>query len=162
MSMNIFDYAMKMEKDGEKYYHDLADKCQIPGLKKILTMLAEDEANHYEIFKNLKENTVLKNAGSTVIKDAKNVFEEMTGTTQFNLEGTEVDMYKIAIEVEKKSEDFYREKAKEVDSEDTKNLLNKIAEEERNHGFLLMNMVDFLSRPETWIENAEFNRLNDY
>lgn len=162
MSMNIFDYAMKMEQDGEKFYRELADKTHIPGLKTILTLLADDESGHFKIFQSLKKNNVLKLAGSTVIKEAKNVFEEMTGTKHFDLEGSEVDMYKKAIELEKKSEDFYREKAAEIDSNDAKNLLIKIADEERKHGHLLMNMVDFLSRPATWIESAEFNRLEEY
>ena len=28
--------------------------------------------------------------------------------------------------------------------------------------FLLENMLDFISRPQTWLENAEFNHLEDY
>lgn len=43
-----------------------------------------------------------------------------------------------------------------------KNLLLKLAEEEKKHMFLLENLVEFIPRPETWIENAEFNHLVEY
>ena len=41
--MNIFDYAMQMEYDGKKYYHELSEKSKDPGIKSIFTMLANDE-----------------------------------------------------------------------------------------------------------------------
>ena len=161
--MDIFEYAMQMEKDGEAYYRDLAAKCNLAGLKKILTMLADDETVHYKIFKNLKDHTTTKLEGSTVLKDAKNIFTEMRDKeTQFNLVGSEIDLYKRAIEIENKSEEFYREKADEVESEDAKRLFLEIAEEEKNHAFLLENMVAFLARPQTWLENAEFHHLDEY
>jgi rubrerythrin len=161
--MDIFEYAMQMEKDGEAYYRDLAAKCSMSGLEKILTMLADDESVHYNVFKNLKDHSATKLQGSTVVKDAKNVFAEMKDKeTGFNLEGSEIDLYKKAIEIENKSEDFYREKADEVESEEAKRLLLEIAEEERNHAFLLENMVAFLARPQTWLENAEFHHLDEY
>lgn len=49
-----------------------------------------------------------------------------------------------------------------VDNKLHKKILTKLAEEEKKHLFLLENLVEFISRPETWIENAEFNHLDDY
>lgn len=161
--MDIFEFGMQAEKDGEAFYRDLAAKCTIPGMKKILTMMADDEAEHYEVFKSLKEKGGYKLAGSTVIKDAKNIFAEMKekGTT-LNLEGNEVELYKQAVEVEDKNEAFYREKAEETDDPAVKEILIRIADEERHHAVLMENMVIFLSRPESWLENAEFTHLDEY
>ena len=44
--MNVYEYAMKVEKDGEKYYRDLASKTEDPGVKSILTMLADAAYPH--------------------------------------------------------------------------------------------------------------------
>jgi rubrerythrin len=44
--MNIYEYAMKMEKDSENYYSGLANKTDDAGLKNILKMLANDEVKH--------------------------------------------------------------------------------------------------------------------
>ena len=161
--MNIFDYAMQMEQDGEAYYRELAGKCQVQGLKKILNMLADDEVGHYNTFKNLKEGTGAELSASAVLENAKNVFQEIKDTeTGFDFDVSEIDLYNKAIDIEKKSEDFYREKANEVEQPGVKDILLKVAEDEKKHRFLLENTVEFISRPKTWIENAEFHHLDEY
>jgi rubrerythrin len=161
--MNIFDYAMQMEQDGEAYYRELANKCRLQGLKKILNMLADDEVGHYDTFKNLKAGTDAEVSGSIILENAKNIFQEIKDTeTGFDFDVSEIDQYNKAIEIEKKSEDFYREKANEVEQPGLKDILLNIAEDEKKHRFLLKNTVEFISRPKTWIENAEFNHLDEY
>jgi rubrerythrin len=161
--MNIFDYAMQMEQDGEAYYRELANKCQLQGLKKILNMLADDEVGHYNTFKKLKEGTGAEVSASAVLENAKNVFQEIKDTeTGFDFDVSEIELYNKAIEIEKKSEDFYREKANEVEQPGIKDILLKVAEDEKKHRFLLKNTVEFISRPKTWIENAEFHHLDEY
>lgn len=161
--MDIFEFAMKMEKDGEQFYRDLAGKCKISGLKRILNLLAENEVDHYNVLKGLQENASPQLNGYTIVKDAKNIFTEMSEKNEtLNLEGTGIGLYEKAVEIEKKSEAFYREKAAEVESGEVGKLFLQIAEEERHHAYFMENMVIFLSRPQSWIENAEFNHLEDY
>jgi rubrerythrin len=161
--MNIFDYAMQMEKDGEAYYRQLAGKCHIQGLKKILNMLADDEVGHYNAFEKLKKGIDAEVPGSMALENAKNIFQDIKETeTGFDFDVSEIELYKKAIEIEKKSEDFYSEKANEVEQPGLKDILLNIAEDEKKHRFLLKNTVEFLSRPKTWIENAEFNHLDEY
>ena len=161
--MKLFDFAMQMEKDGEAYYRELAAKCKIQGLKKILNMLADDEVGHYNAFKKLREGSPAEILESEVLAKAKNVFVEIREREKsFNLAGSEIELYQKAIEIEKKSEDFYREKAGEVDRQEEKDILLKIAEDEKRHRFLLKNTCDFLARPQTWVENAEFHHLEEY
>ncbi len=161
--MNVFEFCMKMEQEGEQYYRDMADKCNLKGLKQILNMLADDEVKHYEYFKSLKNNNVINHYGSTIIIDSKNVFQTMKESEkEFNLEGTNIDLFKKAREVELKSESFYKEKAEEIESTEAKEILLKIAEEERSHAHLIDNILIFLSQPEAWVENAEFHHLDEY
>jgi rubrerythrin len=161
--MKLFDFAMQMEKDGEAYYRELAAKCNIAGLKKILNMLAGDEVGHYNVLKKLKEGAPADILESEVLENARNVFVEIKETEKsFNLAGSEIELYQKAIEIEKKSEDFYREKADEVDAQAVKDILLKLAGDEKKHQFLLKNTCDFLARPQTWVENAEFHHLEEY
>jgi len=160
--MNIFDYAMQMEKDGENYYRDLAAKCQIDGLKRILILLADDEVGHYKVFKKLKENSPASLSETQVLSAAKNIFADMKGSAEFNLEGSVIDMYQKAVDVERKSAEFYTEKAEEVDNSQARELLLKIAEDEKRHQFLMEQMMEFLSKPQSWVEDAEFYRLDQY
>jgi len=49
-----------------------------------------------------------------------------------------------------------------VEQSALKFVLLHIAKDEKKHRFLLENTVEFLSRPNTWIENAEFHHLDEY
>jgi rubrerythrin len=163
MSINIFEYAMQMEKDGETYYRELAAGCTMEGLKKILTLLAEDEVSHYETFRKLKETLDVDFPGTGILGNAKNIFIEMREKEKnFNTGTTGIELYEKAVEIEKKSEAFYKEKSETIEDSNTKCILLKIAEDEKKHRFLLENMIKFLSRPQTWVENAEFNHLEEY
>lgn len=160
--MNIFDYAMQMEKDGEDYYRQLVRQTENKGLKTILTMLADDEVKHYQIIERIKTQDTHMTETS-ILSDAKNVFmllKEDSGKFDFDVEQTE--LYKKAQTIEKKSMDFYLEKANEVSQEYQKQLFLKLAAEEKKHYFLLENIIEFVSRPENWLENAEFNHLEEY
>ena len=159
---NIFEYAMQMEKDGEDYYRRLAQKTGNNGLRTILTMLADEEVKHYDAIEKIKtQNTQI--AESEILTDAKNVFVQIKESGEsFDFDINEADLYKKARDIEKKSRDFYTEKAGEVTEEYQKELFLKLADEEQKHYVLLDNIIDFVSRPEQWLENAEFFHLEDY
>lgn len=161
--MNIFEFAMQMEKDGEEYYRSLAQRSGHQGMAAILNRLADDEAGHYRTFEKLKGNAAAQGTQTTILADARNIFAEMREQAgEFEFPGAENELYKKAIELEEKSEKFYLEKAGEADDPQVKDILLKIADEEKRHIFLLNHVMDFISRPQSWIENAEFNHLDDY
>jgi len=160
--MNIFEYAMQMEKDGEDYYRRLAQQTANKGLKTILTMLADEETKHYNAIERM-QTAEAHMAETTILTDAQNIFiqiKESDEKLDFDIKQTE--LYKKAQDIEKKSQDFYLEKANEVKEEYQKGLFLKLAEEEKKHYFLLDNIIEFVSRPEHWLENAEFYHLEEY
>jgi len=71
--MNIFEYAMQMEKDGEEYYRQLAGKTANKGLQTILTMLADEEVKHYKTIEKMK-TAKPEMVETTILPDAKNIF----------------------------------------------------------------------------------------
>ena len=159
--MNIYEFAMQMERDGERFYRNLADGSSNQGMSRILTWLADDEAKHYIIVKKMAEDVAPDMDKTTVLTDAKNVFAQMQGTS-LDLGGLQVEVYRQAQEIERKSREFYEEQADQATKASTRTILLEIADEERRHYFLLDQIVEFLDRPSTWIEDAEFNRLGDY
>ncbi len=164
--MNIFETAMKMEEDGRAFYLEHAEKTSIPEFKKILVELADDELKHYKIFKAMRDSQDAKYVESektTIVSTVKNVFEELKGGNKeqaFKDEG--ISIWEEAREVERKAEEFYREKAKEVSDEKQKRIINLIADEEHRHMVILENVVQFLNRPQQWLEDAEWVKLEDY
>jgi rubrerythrin len=161
--MDIYDYAMQMEKDGESYYRDVAARSGNKGLKNILTMLADAEVKHYDLFARMQQNQTVQVGDSTLLQGVKNVFAKMReeGDVQ-GISGSEADLYRKAQELEKRTEDFYREKAAEVTDLGQKDMLLQIAAEERKHYLILERIIEFVTRPDHWLENAEFYHLEDY
>jgi rubrerythrin len=162
--MNIYKYAMKMEKDGENYYRELANKTEDIGLQNILKMLADEEVRHYSIIEQMMKSKASAELAETgILKKVKNIFIKIKGKNLiFNFDLPQINFYRKAREIEEKSYKFYIEMSDKVEIESQRKVFLKLAGEEKKHMFLLENLVEFVSRPETWIENAEFNHLDDY
>ena len=165
--MDIYEFAMQMEKDGEKYYRELADGSANAGLKKIFIMLADEEVKHYTLIEQLRLGSDLPHIVETrILENVKNIFIEMRDikigpridTTE------ETNAYRKAREIEEMSRNFYLEKAEEVEDRQAKLLLKQLAKEEEKHFRIMENIVEFVSRPEPgqWLENAEWHHLDPY
>ncbi len=160
--MNILDYAMRLEKESQDYYLELANKTSDGGLGTIFTMLAGEEGKHYEVVKALKANTYIQFGDTNLLSDAKAVFEKIAGEERFGFSFEQLDVYKKALNIESKSRKFYLEKADEAEDANIKTSFAKLAKEEEKHYFLLENIIDFISQPKTWLENAEWYHLEEY
>jgi len=155
---------MKMEKDSENYYLELAKKIDDVGLRNILKMLVNDEVKHYHIIEQMMKTDISAELAETdILENTKNIFIKIKGKKLvFDFDLPQINFYRKAQEMEEKTYKFYMEMSDKVEIEVQKKLFLKLAEEEKKHMFLLENLVEFVSRPETWIENAEFNHLDDY
>ncbi len=160
--VDILEYAMQMEKDGENYYHQLAQQTANKGLKTILVMLADEEIKHYNAVEKMR--TVKPPiAETTILTDAKNVFVQIKESSEsFDVDIKKTEIYRKAQDIEEASRNFYLEKADEVEEKYQKEIFLRLADEEKKHYFLLENIIEFVSRPETWLENAEFYHLEEY
>lgn len=161
--MDIYEYAMQMEKDGENYYRELAGKVDNTGLKRIFTKLADAEVIHYHIFLRMKKNEKVLVTDTPILTNVKNIFMKMKEEKEITgINTSQIELYKKAQEIEKKSQEFYREKAREVEDLSQKEVFSKVAEEEKKHFFILENIIVFVSRAENWLENAEWYRFDEY
>ncbi|MDA8079623.1 MAG: ferritin family protein, partial [Nitrospiraceae bacterium] len=135
--MDIYDYAMQMEKDGENYYNELRNKTTNQGLKAILGMLIAAEVKHYALFQNMKQRAKVQVPDSPILADVKNIFVQMRERKDFNVDVTQKELYRKAQDIEVKSRDFYRAKADEVTDASQKEAFRKIAQEEQRHFIIL-------------------------
>jgi len=155
--MNVYEYAMKVEKEGEAYYREMAAAATNSGLKRIFTMLADEEVKHYNVFKNMmkKEDMDLKDLD--LITDTKTIFQTLADEKDnVTFDADQVQFYKDAITREKDSHDFYAEKAEELDNEKQKKIFLHVAKEEIKHRQILEEIVTFLEEPADWVASAEF------
>jgi rubrerythrin len=158
--MNVYDYAIKMEQTSEKYYRGMAADCSDIGLKTILTMLADEEAKHYHALVQMKAGQS-QNVQSKLLSRVKNVFAKMAAPVGKTCGVSQIDLYKKAQEMEKKNEEFYRQKAA-TEQDQAQELLLKMAREEQKHWVILEGIIEFVSRPEQWVVNAEWNKMEVY
>jgi rubrerythrin len=161
--MDIYEFAMQMEKDGRQFYLDLAEKVSNSGLKNILTMMADSEAKHYNVLLHMKRNDKTQFSTDTeILTKVKNVFVKMKEAKEFDVDVSQIELYKEALETEKNSQKFYLEKADEEKDKCRKGILLKLADEEKKHCVILENMIGLVSRPDNWLEDAEWYHLDEY
>jgi len=162
--MDIFDYAMQMEKDGEAYYRELSGKTSNRGLKSVLNMLADAEVKHYNVLKKLKDSDPdAAMDDDTIFPSSTNVFTDMKASGDFEgITGDEAALYRKAYEIETKSFDYYNEKAGQVSDPNATAILNKIAGEEKRHMVLMESLAEMVTRPKDWLEDAEWNHWDEY
>ncbi|MEA1981883.1 MAG: ferritin family protein [candidate division Zixibacteria bacterium] len=163
--MDIFEFAMKMELDGNKYYESKAAITKEKNLKEILLTLAEEEMNHFNFFKKMKNgktDTSLKefNSSTQTLNKIKNIFVEMSQDDENkNVGESDIEIWKEALKIEEKAESFYREKAEAETDTQKKKLLILIAEEEQRHVHMVENVLYYLKFPESFAESAQFNNF---
>ncbi len=159
--MNAYDYVMKLEKEGEDFYRQLAKEADQPGLSKIFTMMADEEVKHYKIFKKLaKKSDTIKIPNMEVFKEAKEIFAEMKkDAVAYTFEYQQVDFYRRAVKIEDNAYEQYMEKANEATNPQHKEIFLRIAKEELKHKELLENILKFVEQPTGWLESAEFSTI---
>ncbi len=105
---------MQMELDGRHFYLDLAEKTNNTGIKNILKMMADSEAKHYNIILNMQRNDKTQYSTDTeVLEKVRNIFMQMKEEKDIDVDVSQVEFYKKALEVETNSEKFYLERADE-------------------------------------------------
>ena len=163
LAMDIFDFAIEKEKLSEEFYRKLADSAPAKGLISIFTMLADEEHNHFNVVSKMKEGMKTEVPETILLTNAKTIFAKMRQSREkFKFGDSQIDLYKKAQDIERDSRSFYRQKAAESQDPLVKAIFNTLAEEENKHYFLLENIIEFVTRPETWLENAEFHHLEQY
>ncbi len=159
--MNLYEYAIKMEIDGEKYYRDQAAKNEGHPISRVFLILAKAEEKHADLLRRRKDLTA-----ETVLPDQeaeKNIFNAMA---DFKADVTSIprqlDVYRLALEVEQKSIELYKKMLAEADNEQDKKLLRFLVEQETDHYNLFDSLLTLVERPEEWVEDAEFGHREDY
>lgn len=161
--MNVFDFALQMEEDGKRYYEKLAAEASHTGLKRIFAMLADVEREHHDVFQTLKSGASAARADSRVLDRAKNIFQEMMAEKgALKTIKTDLDAYRHALKLEAESVRLYEEMAAKEKNEEVRELLQKIAEEEKHHYNIVENIHDFVAAPETYLAWGEFSNLREF
>jgi len=163
--MDILEFAINMEIEGEKFYDDLAKKNKDNSISIVMQMLAKDEKEHANILRNRKlnmpedqqkNNSTLTEAES-IFKKAKS-FKDIVKQTPDQL-----DTYRLALEKEQQSIDLYQRLLLKTPDDKVKQIFEFLINQEKEHYKIIEELVLMLKHAEDWVEDAEFGlRTEEY
>ena len=161
--MNALEYAIKMEKDGEKYYAGQAEKNKNNSLHPVCSILAADENRHARILGKKINDLPYDLVNMDTYSTTKNIF---SGIGDFKSEiksmPSQLDFYTMALEKEKQSIDLYTDFLAKASTADDIKLFEFLIKQEKQHFEIFDELVELLRRPEEWVENAEFGIRKEY
>jgi rubrerythrin len=161
--MRSFEFAIKMELDGENYYREQAEKHKANGLYTIFLNLARDERKHAQILEDRMKQQTPDLTETTSYDEYKNVFQEASDFQNAIKETLgQLDIYYLAMDKEKKSIELYKEMLEEAKDEQDKEVFRFLINEEEIHFNLLEELWSHLNRAEEWVESAEFGLREEY
>lgn len=155
--MDVYQFAMDFEMAGREYYLKLASESHGAAGKRIFTLLAEDEQQHYEYLKRMAQNNKIT-VESGNVSAAEAVFAEMLGTEELLGHMLPIDLYSHGITLEDKSIAFYREKSITETDPAARILFLKLYFEEKKHKLLLENILEMILEPERQLASPELER----
>lgn len=161
--MNVLEYAINMELDGEKYYRNQAEINKNNELYTVCLMLAEDEHNHGRILNDKLNEKVCELGETDILSRVKNIFQDINNIkSEIKQIPSQLDFYRIASEKEKQSIDLYVDFLAKATNDQEKRLFKYLIEQEKQHFEVLDELALLLSHAEEWVENAEFGIREEY
>lgn len=160
--MNVFDFAMEMEKAGQVHYERLAAEASTAEFKNLFSMLATAEQAHYDALHAVKNGKDVVKADFTVLEKAKIIFQKLLPEKEDRGDlQADPDGYMHAIKAEEDSIKFYEEAAEKEQNEYARKLLLMLAEEEKEHLSIVENIYEFAEAPRTFLAWGEFSNLKE-
>lgn len=161
--MNIFEFAIMMELDGEKYYTEQALLNKGTPMSNVLLMLAKDERIHAEVLQKKYYDLSYSIDSYEWTSKAKNVFKDAKHLDLlYKVIPDQLDFYRMALEKEKQSIELYSKYCNDATDEESKKLFEYLVKLEKEHYEILEEIVLQINKANEWVESAEFGIREEY
>lgn len=157
-AIEILKTAILLERRGKAFYSTIAKQTQSTAVKKIFTMMAEEEDEHilflsrqFASYKKHKE--FIKNEPNTHADDTA-VVQILTEEIkkQISAASFEAAAISAAIDFENKAIEVYSNRAKDATDQNEKEMYQMLADWEKTHHHLLYRLNEDL-KEEIWNDN---------
>ena len=155
-SIEVLKTAILMERRGKAFYENVASQTQSEDVKKIFTMMAEEEQTHIEFlskqFASYSKNNKFEKAD--LLPDTGVVNEILSGDIkkQISAASFEAAAISAAIDMETKAIEVYTKQAKEATDPNEKELFAWLADWEKGHHKVLHELNEELKQ-NIWFDN---------
>ncbi|TYO95752.1 rubrerythrin [Geothermobacter ehrlichii] len=161
--MNLYAYALNIETSGITFYRQMATRAQGEGIRKIFTLLAEDEETLLQklrlINKRFPEFARLDCSG---LDGDDNPFARLNGSSDAPAVANDLEAYQLGIAIEREIVDHYQHLAEAEGDPDTARLLFWVAALERVELREIESLFDFVNAPNESLEWGEFSNLDEF
>ncbi len=140
----IFQNAIMREKKSKKMYLDLVEKSKLDSLKQLFQRLADEEDLHERLFS--KMNLEVLRVVNTAPLSKLNLLK--SGLVINKEKESIISVIRFAISEEKRAYYDYVLMSKYINSENVKETLNEMAEQELRHQVMLENAILELNQNE--------------
>lgn len=158
-AIDILKTAILMERRGQAMYEEVVAKTQSADVKKIFSIMAEEEKMHAQFLgEQFKSYMTTHTFTKQDLQNSKGDNELsdliLTGKikNQISAAGFEAAAIGAAIDMESKSIEVYRNRANESTDPNEKDLFNWLADWERGHHELLLKLDNEL-KDQIWADN---------
>ena len=137
----IFQFAIKIEENGEKFYKELSEKLEDKDTKELFAYLADEEIKHKRTFEVLLSKFQKYESPETYPSEYFTYLQAYANNIVFDVEKLEneisqinnaMDAISFAIKMEADSVLYYLQ-IKDLIPKDQHKLIDNIVEEERKH-----------------------------
>jgi rubrerythrin len=164
MDKKVVEFALDFEKQGAISYLELASSVGNPLSRNLFYTLAKQEIDHAkrieEFYAGISVERPLKGADVTAVEEEiKSFFVKIKEKAAMPAE-TNLEVYKTAMELEKKGYQAYEKFYEESDDSGEKKFLDFLLKEEKSHLDSIANVYSYLSGTSDWLEKEESKTWN--
>lgn len=161
--MDTLELALSLELDLGKYYTEQAEKNKDNSLHVVFSMLAKEEENHANILMSKADKLTLPVEEPNILVEVRKLFKQLSDfRSDIKDIPSQLDSYRMALEMEQRSLKFYKTLRDNAQEEINKTTYQYLIKQEDIHCVILEELVKLTTRPEEWVESAEFGIREDY
>lgn len=159
--MNILECTLKMKRETQAHYEQLAEVATETDLKRLFTLMAAAESEHIGKLTILKEEVdASKVLDTDKLEESVCVYSShMDPRHLAEALSHDPDAYRHVVEEEEGTIEFFEQLSEEAESEELKRICRLQADNEREHLKILENIYFFVEEPRTYLEWGEFSNL---
>lgn len=163
VDIDILNMALTLESDLGKYYKKHADLNKDNSLCVIFSLLSKEEENHAALLKSKVDNLSYVLEESTLLSESKQIFKKLDNfKSDIASVPSQLEAYRMALDMEIKSYNLYQNLLAEAADDKSKEIFDYLLKQEDNHRIILEELIKLVTRPEEWVESAEFGIREEY
>jgi rubrerythrin len=160
--------AIDLEKEGMQFYKMAEENTQDKMGRKMFNFLALEEVNHMKIFSEIFDDITGSKEWRKIVREddqrIKNspIIKKLKESYENNKEKGEIEALSIAMELERRAIDFFKDAEIKSKDKKSKDAFAKIHLEEETHYDLLQAQLDSVNNSGFWFDVAEFKMDGRY